>query len=249
MQKLWINGISGRMGQEINALLQRESQQPFELLGGADAAGGWKEFSELRAGIDIVIDFSVPAANRQLLQELQKNSGSISRVLVGTTGLDKELVAAWKQFAGQKKCAVLLAPNTSLGISLMLQSALGVARSCFENNFDIEIAETHHRYKKDAPSGTALFLAKELAGNIPETTVLSNRGAERHKHEIGISVVRGGGVPGEHVIRFLGDEEELTISHRVYSRVVFARGALVLGRWLARQNPGFYSLRDVDFVS
>ncbi len=236
--QLWLNGKSGRMGQEIQALLKSEQGHDFSLVGGSDGEAGWGE------NIDCVLDFSTVAGNRQLLDMLGKHREVTSAVIIGTTGLSKEVLGAWETFAVSRQQRVLVAPNTSLGISLCLASMMQLGPVCFAHNFDAEIYETHHRQKKDSPSGTALFLAEQLAEANPGTRVVAQRSGERRKNEIGIQVSRGGGVFGEHQIRFLGDDEEFTLTHRAFSRRAFARGALFLCSWLREQPPGYYTLRD-----
>jgi 4-hydroxy-tetrahydrodipicolinate reductase len=242
---VWIHGLSGRVGQELQRLLESEAQQPFVLVGGSHKSSGWSEFARRCSAIEMLIDFSSAEGNVQLLKQLQENRGDIKSVLIGTTGLSAEHVQAWQKFAKAKGIAVLLAPNTSLGIRLVLQSALQMLGPCVQAHFDIEISETHHRHKKDAPSGTALMLAHKLADQLPDGRVVTNRSGLRKSNEIGVQSLRGGEVFGEHHICFLGDEEQITISHRAFSRTVWARGGLLLAGWLAAQKPGWYVLDDV----
>ena len=244
-QGLWLNGFSGRMGQEIAALLPKSSGGGFSLLGGSSENTGWEDFASQRGSIQLVMDFSTVAGNAQLLGELQGDVGGCRSILLGTTSLPQEQLEQWRRLAKSSKIAILLAPNTSLGISLALQAALAIVSPSLGEYLDIEISETHHRFKKDAPSGTALFLAERLARKIPQSQIVTNRQGERKKNEIGVHSLRGGGVVGEHVIHLLAEHEEICISHRVFSRSVFAQGALFLVERLQKHGPGFYELGDL----
>ena len=192
---------------------------------------------------DVLIDFSAPDALRSSLDRAV--SAGIP-VLVGTTGLGD---AAGQQIAtAAKDIAVLRAANTSLGVALLAELVERAAR-VLGPGWDIEIAETHHRMKADAPSGTALLLG-DAAAKGRGTTLNAERGRDgtglkREKGAIGFASLRGGTVAGEHDVMFLGAEERLVLSHRAESRMIFARGALAGARFLVGKPAGLYSMRDV----
>jgi 4-hydroxy-tetrahydrodipicolinate reductase len=192
---------------------------------------------------DVLVDFSAPAALPASLD--RAISGGIP-ILLGTTGLDAE---ADRRIADAAKgIAVLRAPNTSLGIALLAELVERAAR-VLGPEWDIEIAETHHRMKADAPSGTALLLG-EAAAHGRGTHLKPERGRDgtglkREPGAIGFASLRGGTVAGEHDVLFLGPEERLTLSHRAESRMIFARGALAGARFLVGRPAGLYSMRDV----
>ncbi|MFL6830358.1 MAG: 4-hydroxy-tetrahydrodipicolinate reductase [Sphingomicrobium sp.] len=173
---------------------------------------------------DVLVDFSAPAA---LAASLERAVSAGIPVLVGTTGLDD--LAGERIAAAAKEVAVLRAANTSLGVSLLAELVERAAR-VLGPDWDIEIAETHHRMKADAPSGTALML-----GQI----------AEAAGRKVGYASLRGGTVAGDHDVLFLGPEERVILSHRAESRMIFARGALAGARFLVGQPAGLYSMRDV----
>ncbi|MFL6751981.1 MAG: 4-hydroxy-tetrahydrodipicolinate reductase [Sphingomicrobium sp.] len=173
---------------------------------------------------DALVDFSAPAA---LAASLGRAVSAGIPVLVGTTGLDD--LAGERIAAAAKEVAVLRAANTSLGVSLLAELVERAAR-VLGPDWDIEIAETHHRMKADAPSGTALML-----GQI----------AEAAGRKVGYASLRGGTVAGDHDVLFLGPEERVILSHRAESRMIFARGALAGARFLVGQPAGLYSMRDV----
>jgi 4-hydroxy-tetrahydrodipicolinate reductase len=192
---------------------------------------------------DVLVDFSAPAA---LQQSLDRAISAAVPILVGTTGLDQSADAALADAA--KRVAVLRAANTSLGVALLGQLVERAAH-VLGPDWDIEIAETHHRMKADAPSGTALLLGEAAArGRGAELNAERGRdgtGLERARGAIGFASLRGGTVAGEHDVMFLGPEERLVLSHRAESRMIFARGALAGARFLVGKPAGLYSMRDV----
>ena len=193
---------------------------------------------------DVLIDFSSVSGNRELQKIILTDDHYSTAVLIGSTGLEAEQIEGWRKIAKDKKIAILIAPNTSLGILLLHQISKLLGGVLSPLGFDIEILESHHRGKVDAPSGTAKFLADGIAESLGKTIII-NREGKRVPEEIGVTALRGGSIFGEHEIQYLGDEEEVKISHRALSRVLFAKGALLLAEWVAVQKPGFYRLEDV----
>jgi 4-hydroxy-tetrahydrodipicolinate reductase len=192
---------------------------------------------------DVLVDFSVAEA---LQSSLDRAISAGIPVLVGTTGLadaaDERIAAAAKEIA------VMRAANTSLGIALLAELVERAAQA-LGPEWDIEIAETHHREKTDAPSGTALLLG-QAAARGRGTRLKAERGRcgtnlKREPGAIGFASLRGGTVAGEHDVMFLGPNERLILSHRAESRMIFARGALAAVRFLVGKPAGLYSMRDV----
>ena len=173
---------------------------------------------------DVLVDFSAPDA---LQVSLDRAVSANVPILVGTTGLKDEHGQAID--AAAKSVAVLRAANTSLGIALLAELVERATRA-LDADWDVQIAETHHRKKVDAPSGTAL-----MRGEI----------AERDGRTVGYASLRGGTVAGDHDVLFLGPDERLILSHRAESRMIFARGALAAARFLVGRPAGLYSMRDV----
>jgi 4-hydroxy-tetrahydrodipicolinate reductase len=192
---------------------------------------------------DVLVDFSSPAA---LPASIERAVLAKMPMLIGTTGLDENADALIKQAAQQ--IAVLRAANTSLGIALLGELAERAAR-VLGPEWDIEIAETHHRMKADAPSGTALALGNAASrGRGQALNAESGRegtGLSRQAGAIGFASLRGGTVAGDHDVFFLGPDERLILSHRAENRRIFARGALAAARFLVGRPPGLYSMRDV----
>jgi 4-hydroxy-tetrahydrodipicolinate reductase len=217
---------NGRMGQAI-----------------ATAANEDPGFSIDQDHGDLLVDFSAPIA---LPQSLDRAVSAGIPILIGTTGLN---AAADERIAeAAKQVAVLRSANTSLGVNLLAELVERAAR-VLGPEWDIEIAETHHRRKADAPSGTALMLGQAAAhGRGAALTAERGRdgtGLKRVEGAIGFAALRGGTAAGDHDVLFLGPNERLILSHRAENRMIFARGALSAARFLVGKPAGLYSMRDV----
>jgi len=192
---------------------------------------------------DVLVDFSAPAA---LQASLDRAVSANVPILVGTTGLDD--LAGRRIDEAAKSIAVLRAANTSLGIALLAE-LVARAAEVLGPEWDIEIAETHHRMKADAPSGTALILghaaARGRGADFEAEAARSGTGLSRKPGAIGFASLRGGTVAGEHDVKFLGPNEQLILSHRAENRMIFARGALAGARFLVGKPAGLYSMHDV----
>ncbi len=192
---------------------------------------------------DVLVDFSAPDA---LGASLHRAISAGMPILIGTTGLDENAGQRVAEAANQ--IAVLRAPNTSLGTAVLAQLVERAAQ-LLGPEWDVEIAETHHRMKADAPSGTAWLLGQAAArGRGTELKAELGRGGTGLKREqgtIGFASLRGGTVAGEHDVMFLGEKERLVLSHRAENRLIFAHGALAGARFLVGKPAGLYSMRDV----
>ena len=192
---------------------------------------------------DIVIDFSAPKATEMLLEEAINLPKPL---VIATTGLNdhqKNLM-----IEASKKTPILYATNMSLGVAILNKLVSIVSEKL--RDFDIEIVEQHHRYKVDAPSGTALTLAENCAKarglNLKEVIVTGRSGhvGPRKKDEIGVFAIRGGDVVGRHTVGFYNEGEFLELNHTATSRETFARGAIKVSKWLIDKKPGLYSIND-----
>lgn len=192
---------------------------------------------------DVLVDFSAPSA---LQSSLDRAVSAGVPILVGTTGLDD--LAERRIAAAAEQVAVLQATNTSLGIAL-LADLVERAAQALGPAWDVEILDVHHARKADAPSGTALALgeaaARGRAAKLKAERGRDGTGLKREAGAIGYASLRGGTVPGDHDVTFLGPQERLILSHRAESRAIFARGALAAARFLAGRPAGLYSMRDV----
>jgi 4-hydroxy-tetrahydrodipicolinate reductase len=201
----------------------------------------------LLSAAQLVIDFSSPSATGA---HLAACVAARVPLLIGTTGLPAGFDLTLREAA--RAIAVMAVANTSLGVNVLLQLVRQAARQ-LPPGYDIEIVETHHRGKRDAPSGTALALGKAAAeGRGVDFSRHAVHGCQgigepRDASAIGLVSLRGGDVVGEHEVRFLGDGERVLLTHSATDRVVFARGALTAGRWLSGKPPGSYSM--VDYFS
>ena len=252
--KVWLNGYNGRMGQEICEAT--ESSEGLLIEGGSGHLYLKNQFQEKQdysseelaenlEKVDLIIDFSNVDGNASLLKAIHLTK-SKKAILIGTTGLSKEIRSQWKKMCTEGGHSILFAPNTSLGVLLTMKLSQQMASILQPKGFDIEITESHHRRKVDAPSGTAKFLADRICDMVPLEIVTHREGARRES-EIGVFALRGGSVFGEHEVRFMGDFEELSISHRALSRSLFAKGAIILGKWISDQEKGrHYGLTDVS---
>ena len=192
---------------------------------------------------DVLVDFSAPEA---LSKSIERAVAAKVPLVVGTTGLGGEAERLCADAA--KSIPLLVSANTSLGVALLADLVERAAR-VLGTDWDIEIAEAHHRHKADAPSGTALMLG-EAAAKGRGTTLAVERGRDgtglsRGQGSIGFASLRGGTVAGDHDVMFLGNDERLILSHRAESRMIFARGALAAARFLHGKSPGRYAMRDV----
>ncbi len=196
---------------------------------------------------DVVIDFTTAAASVDLANTCATRGGPI--LLVGATGFDEAQVAAIVKAA--EKVPIVRAGNFSLGLNMLLGFVEQAARQLGPETFDIEVFEAHHRRKVDAPSGAALMLGEAAArGRGVTLSDVAKRGRDgitgaRPSGEIGFSVMRGGGIVGDHSVSFIAENESLTLSHSAQDRGLFAQGAIVAARWVAGRPPGHYTMRDV----
>jgi 4-hydroxy-tetrahydrodipicolinate reductase len=260
-----IAGVAGRMG---GALIRAasETKQEVRIVGGTERAGspalsidlgtvagirpiGVAATHDVRAaaaGADIWIDFTAPEASLAALAALPGTR--VRAAIVGTTGLSAEQEARIGE--ASRRIAIVRSGNFSLGVNL-LANLVREAASKLGSGWDIEIVETHHHRKIDAPSGTALLLggaaAEGRGGTLEDLRLPPREGVTgaRPKGRIGFAVVRGGGVVGEHEVIFAAERELLRLSHQALDRAVFADGALAAAIWVADKPPGLYSMSDV----
>jgi 4-hydroxy-tetrahydrodipicolinate reductase len=193
----------------------------------------------------VIIDFTSPEASLGYLSEAAKRRIPI---VIATTGFDAKQVSAIKRLA--RRTPTLLAANTSLGVNVLV-SLLGKAAKMLGDSYDVEIIEAHHRFKKDAPSGTALALGRSVADalnrDLDKVGINGRKGivGARGQKEIALLSVRAGDIIGEHTVIFGGIGERLEFIHRAHSRDTFAHGAIRAAQWLARKKPGLYGMPDM----
>jgi 4-hydroxy-tetrahydrodipicolinate reductase len=235
--------LVGAVTETGDALLGRDAA---ELVGAPPA--GVPLTDERRQGLhsaQVAVDFTLPTVTEANLRACAEHGVAI---VIGTTGLEQRARTAMEKAAHE--IPIVYARNMSVGVNVFLELVARAAET-LRDGYDVEIAETHHRHKVDAPSGTALALGERVAAargrKLDELAVYARQGqtGPRVPGTIGFSVARGGNVVGEHSVRFIGTEEEVEFSHRAADRKTFARGALRAARWVAGRAPGLYSMADV----
>jgi 4-hydroxy-tetrahydrodipicolinate reductase len=262
IHRIAVAGASGRMGQMLIEAIR--AAEDCELSGALDIAGaqslgqaataflgqasGATITADVRAGLShskTLIDFTRPEgtlAHLKICRELGVNA------VIGTTGFSDAQKAEIS--AAAREIAVMLSPNMSVGVNVTLK-LLDMAARALNSGYDIEIIETHHRHKVDAPSGTALkmgeVIAAALGRDLKGHAVFAREGVtgERDPLAIGFSAVRGGDIVGDHTVMFAGTGERIEITHKSSSRNSYAQGALRAVRYLAGQKPGLYDMFDV----
>lgn len=235
-----VTGTSGRMGSLITRLVRDTAG--FMLAGAIDQPVASLEAA--LANAQVVIDFTTPEAS---VGHARLCAAAGVPLVVGSTGFNAESKAQMAEAA--KKIPLVLSPNMSVGVNLVIELASVLAKR-LGDGFDVEIVETHHRMKKDAPSGTAVRLADELAKALGRTqddirTSRVGQIGERPAKEIGVQTLRGGDVVGEHTVFFFGDGERVELTHRATSREQFARGALRAAKWVVGKPAGLYDMTHV----
>lgn len=263
MVRILVIGAAGRMGKTIAACV--DDTDGVELGGGTERSGGPEvgrdigevaglgaknifikdDLASALSACDAVIDFSLPESSMETLREAVKQGKAI---VIGTTGFSPEQRREIDDLAKQTRC--VLAPNMSIGVNVLFKIVGDVAKT-LGDAYDVEIVEAHHKFKKDAPSGTAVriseIVADALNRNLEEVGVYGRKGivGERGSKEIGVHTVRAGDIVGEHRTLFGGMGESLEIMHRAQSRETFARGAVRAAQWIVDQPPGLYDMQDV----
>jgi 4-hydroxy-tetrahydrodipicolinate reductase len=248
--KYGILGATGRVGQLLVKILKENEEQISAVMFQGKQTLNFdsdtiitNDAATLLQNSEVIIDFSAPQATQNLLEAALENPKPL---VIATTGLNDHQKNLIKEVA--KKAPVLYATNMSLGIAILNKLVAMVSEKL--RDFDIEIVEQHHRYKVDAPSGTALTLAESCAKarglELKDVMVTGRSGhvGARTKDEIGVFAVRGGDVVGRHTVGFYNDGEFLELNHTATSRETFARGAIKVAKWLVNQKPGFYSIND-----
>jgi 4-hydroxy-tetrahydrodipicolinate reductase len=234
-----ISGASGAVGRTIIDVIEEDAH--YIVVGEATS----RRFFEPDVDADVIIDFSHPDLLDQVVHFAARRK---IPMVSGTTAVGESLQSRIREAAHE--VPICQAANFSIGVNLLARMA-GEAAAALGEEFDVEILETHHRRKLDAPSGTALWLGEAVAEargqSLSDLAVYdrSQRRAARPRGEIGFSVLRGGDVAGEHTVYFLADGERVELSHRATDRRVFARGALLAARRIVGQPPGLIDFADL----
>lgn len=261
MTKAVVCGALGRMGKSILKLSLEYSD--FQVVAGVEhpdcvrsedlgQASGIEELKgipltsrleEVLPVCQVVVEFS--GSTEAALSHAKLSSLAGKGVVIGTTGFNQQEVEQIRSLS--EHAPILLSPNMSLGVNLLFRLVEIAGRVLRDKGFDVEVLEVHHRFKKDAPSGTALKLEEILKHVMGLNRGVHGRDglSERKPEEVGVMALRGGDVVGEHTVYFFGFGERLELTHKASSRDIFARGAIEASRWISNKKPGFYSMFDM----
>lgn len=244
--KVLINGINGKMGQVL--LNEINNTKNIEVVAGVSRTESelkipvYTNANDIKEKVDIVIDFSTPEGTLNILKYSKEKS---IPVVIATTGFTKKQQDEILKYS--KSIPVFQSSNMSYEINLMCDMVAKLAKEL--SNSDIEIVETHHKNKVDAPSGTALMLANSIndakKGEMEYTYDRHSRKEKRKDKEIGIHSIRGGNEVGKHTVLFFGDNESFEITHTVNSRSIFAQGSIKAAEFLINKKNGFYNMKDL----
>ena len=247
MIKTLLVGSGGRMGAFVANTAAKDGE--LKIVAGVDKFNNgcdfpvFGSFAEVKAEIDVIIDFSNPSILDDMLSYAVANK---TPVVIATTGYSPEQTEKIK--AAAKEIPVFFTFNMSIGVNLICSLAKKAA-TVLGDGFDIEIVEKHHNQKIDAPSGTAIMLANAVNSEFSDSKVYEydrhSKRQKRSKSEIGIHSVRGGTIVGEHDVIFAGHDEVITVSHAAYSREVFATGAVRAAKFIANKTAGLYDMNSI----
>ena len=237
MAKVFVVGARGRMGQLVCA--QVEANDGLELAGGFDV-DNIDELDEAAPAVDLVIDFSQPAALPHVIAYVARTGAAL---VSGTTGLSDDDLARLRELGAGTR--VVWASNYSLGVAVLRKVAAEASRAL--EGWNVEIVETHHNQKADAPSGTAVALLKAVDPQAECTVVHGREGivGARPAREIGMHALRGGTVAGTHEVHFFGTDEELCLTHRAASRQIFVAGAVACAQRLLAAEKGYHTFDEL----
>ncbi|MGY0555247.1 4-hydroxy-tetrahydrodipicolinate reductase [Vreelandella sp. 2A-K22] len=264
MTRIAIVGVAGRMGRTLVNAVEQDAEatlaggivEPGSSLAGADIgelAGVGKRgvvavdsLTSIVDEFDVLIDFTAPQVTLVNLAFCAEHG---KRIVIGTTGMSDDELAQLDSY--RDKVAMVFAPNMSVGVNLTLKLLETAAKALGDEGYDIEVIESHHRHKVDAPSGTAIkmgeVIADSLGRNLKEHGVFERVGqcGPRTDKEIGFATVRAGDIVGEHTVMFATEGERIEITHKASSRMTFAKGAVRAARWVAGKESGRYDMQDV----
>ncbi len=263
--KIAVAGCLGRMGQELSR--QILSNKNLEFVGGfehkkhKDVNKEFKKISNINStklvdsdpsqsikSAKVLIDFTTPQST---LENVKIASQHKTAVIIGTTGMTEAQKKKIKSYA--KKIPILMSSNMSLGVNLLFNLVQQTAHALKETDYDIEIAETHHKHKKDAPSGTALSLGeyaakgRKVSFNKSKVLDRTKKLMIRKKGNIGFSVTRGGEIAGEHIVSFIGENDRVDLVHKANNRSIFVKGAIDAAIFLSKKKSGLYKMNDLLF--
>ena len=242
MIKVIVHGALGRMGKEVTRFVSESADMALAAL--VDIGGDGKEvlrsLSDFSGEADVIIDFSHHTA---VLGVLEYAKAHALPAIIATTGCTDEENSAIREAADS--VPVFASGNMSIGVAVLAALAAEAAR--IMKDADIEIVETHHKNKLDAPSGTALLIANEIKANRPEANFVLGRSGmrKREKEDIGINSVRCGNIVGIHEVIISTESQTITLKHEAHTRALFAEGAVAAARFICGKGAGLYNIKDM----
>ena len=249
---LAISGCLGRMGQQL--IKSSSKNKDFKLVTLTENRLINKKFNNIKPELnsekafkktDVIIDFTVPNCTLDILKIASKLK---KKVVIGTTGFSRNQENQIKKYS--KKIPILKSGNMSLGVNLLMYLT-EIASKSLNDEYLSKILETHHRHKKDYPSGTALMLGKGIANGKNKNLYnligkkFLNKKSFPYGKKINFNSIRKGEIIGQHEVKFSSGKEIITLNHEAFDRALYSDGALTASRWLMRQKPGLYSMRDL----
>jgi 4-hydroxy-tetrahydrodipicolinate reductase len=247
LMNILLSGATGAMGHTVTDLL-RDSQEETIVAGYATDATEeydypvYQDIREVNEEVDVIIDFSSPDFLEDILRYSKENHTGL---VLATTGFSEEQEQAIEE--ASEELPIVYSRNMSLGVNVL--EIITKQLASMLSDFDIEIVERHHRYKKDSPSGTALMLYEAAnegrEGELQSLTGRTGDYEERPNSEVGLSAVRGGTIVGEHTVIYAGEDEVIEIKHSAQSKKIFANGARQAARFVSSQTDGLYTMDDV----
>ena len=236
MINIGLSGSTGKMGKTITERIDKFKD--CKISAKFNSTNNLDDLDNFCKNSDVIIDFSTPEILEKLINYALKYN---TKLVIGTTGLQPQHFKLLEKAA--QTLPILYSANMSIGANLL--SYLARKATKILDDYDIEILETHHRNKKDSPSGTAIMLAETIASEKGLNIAFNRGNRPRSEKEIGISSLRGGNVHGIHEISFLGDNEIITLKHEALNKNSFAIGAIKAAIWLQNKSPALYSMQDI----
>lgn len=244
--KVLVSGYNGYMGQVLSSMIKKDDE--LELICGVDKAINcegdtikcFTSFGDVNIDVDIVVDFSHHSLTKELIDFGIKKNLPLVIATTGQTDEEKNTI-----YEASKKIPIFYAANYSIGISVLIEATKSIIKHM--SNADIEIVETHHNRKLDAPSGTALKIAEGIKDVKPDANFVLGRSGnkKRDKNDVGISAIRLGNVVGKHEVLVSTEHECISIKHEAYDRGLFAEGAINAIKFIKGKPAGLYNMKDM----
>ncbi|WP_341787073.1 4-hydroxy-tetrahydrodipicolinate reductase [Rickettsia endosymbiont of Cantharis rufa] len=240
MINIGLSGSTGKMGKAIIEKIDKFKN--CNISAKFNSINNLDDLDNVCKNSDVIIDFSTPEILEKLINYALKHN---TKLVIGTTGLQPQHFKLLEKAA--QTLPILYSANMSIGANLL--SYLAREATKILDDYDVEILETHHRNKKDSPSGTAIMLAETIVSEKGLDIIFNRGNRPRKKEEVGISSLRGGNIHGTHEVSFLGDDEIITLGHEALNKNSFAIGAIKAAIWLQDKPSALYSIQDIGLLT